>query len=76
MILNPKDGAPDTVTGQTKEKIKREANRCGDGCIQIIPEPEDKNYRVFFTKRRRINDNSSVSFGYTKEYSPWVGDHS
>jgi hypothetical protein len=48
MIMNPKDN--DTVTVNRK-KIKRKRNRCGNwSCIQIVANPEDKKYRVCFTK--------------------------
>jgi hypothetical protein len=66
MILNPKDN---TVTVQTEKKIERKINRCvsDGGCIQIVTEPVDKKFRVCFTKRRILNDNSSVPFAYIKE---------
>jgi hypothetical protein len=67
MILNPEDN--DTVTVRTEKKIKRKRNTCeGErACTQIVTEPEDKKYRVCFTKRRRLNDNTSIPFGYIKE---------
>jgi hypothetical protein len=62
MILEPKT-PPDTVTVHTEKKIKRKWDGNG-GPIHIVTEPEDKMYRVCFTKRRRLADNSSVPFGY------------
>jgi hypothetical protein len=50
-----------TVTVHTKNKIKRK--RC-DGGVNIISQPEEKTYRVSFLKRRRLNDNTSLPFGY------------
>jgi hypothetical protein len=56
MIWNPKKQRQVTVR---TEKIKCKRNRRDDdgGCIQIITEPEDKNYMMCFKKRRRLNDN-------------------
>jgi hypothetical protein len=51
----------ETVIARTEKKIKRKK---GDGRINIITEPEVKKYRVSFFKRRRLNDNTPVSFGY------------
>jgi hypothetical protein len=66
MILNPKD---DTVTVRTEKKIKRKRNTCEGKvvCIQIVTEPKDIKYRVCFTKRRNLNGNTSIPFGYIKE---------
>jgi hypothetical protein len=50
-----------TVIVRTSNKMKRK--RCGGG-VHIISEPEEKTYRVFFLKRRRLNDNTSLPFGY------------
>jgi hypothetical protein len=65
MILETKT-PPDTVTVHTEKKIKRKRDGNG-GPIQIVTEPEDKLYRVCFTKRRRLADNTSVPFGYINE---------
>jgi len=59
MILN-KD-AEETVIVRTKHKIKRKKI---DGGVHLRSEPEDKTYRVSFLKRRRLNDNTSLPFGY------------
>ena len=51
-----------TVTVRTDKKIKRKR---GDGtCVSIGTKAEDKIYRVSFFKRRRLDDNTSLSFGY------------
>ena len=60
MILNR--GPLRVVTVHSEKKIKRK-RRVG-GVISIITEPEDKIYRISFFKRRRLNDNNSVPFGY------------
>ena len=60
MILNR--GRPDeVVTVHTDKKIKRKRK---EGRVQILSEAEDKIYRVSFFKRRRLNDNNLVPFGY------------
>jgi hypothetical protein len=64
-ILKPKT-IPDTVTVHMEKKIKRKRDRYG-GRIHIVREPEDKMYRVSFTKLRSLADNSSVPFGYINE---------
>jgi len=46
---------------RTTYKIKRKRGRGG---ASIISQPEEKTYRVSFLKRRRLNDNTSVPFGY------------
>jgi hypothetical protein len=51
----------ETVIVHTEKKMKRKK---GKGRININTEPEDKIYRVSFLKRRRLNDNTSVPFGY------------
>jgi hypothetical protein len=58
MVLDADDTA--TVTVHTDMEIKRKMQRVG---LYIVTEPEDKIYRVSFFKRRRLADNSSVSFG-------------
>ena len=55
-----------SVTVHTARKIKRKRCRDDDGRIRIVTEPEDKIYRVSFLKRWRIQDNTSVPFGYIK----------
>jgi hypothetical protein len=62
MIL--KGDEQETVTVHTQKKIRRKRGKGGDERINIITEPEDKLYRVSFLKRRRLNDNTSVPFGY------------
>jgi hypothetical protein len=57
MILQ---GEPEIVTVHADKKIKRKRK---GGCA-LITEPEDKVYRISFFKRRRLNDNTSVPFGY------------
>jgi len=58
MILN-KDN--ETVIVRTENKIKRKKI---DGGVHLISEPENKTCRVSFLKRRRLNDNTSLPFGY------------
>jgi len=59
IILSKKDD--ETVIVRTEHKIKRKKI---DGGVNLITEPEDKTYRVSFLKRRRLNDNTSLPFGY------------
>ena len=60
MILNRE---PDHIVNvHTENKIKRK--RKIGGAVSILTEPEDKLYRVSFFKRRRLNDNNSIPFGY------------
>ena len=59
MILNKKDD--ETVIVRTENKIKRKKI---DGGMHFICEPEDKTYRVSFLKRRHLNDNTLLPFGY------------
>ena len=63
MILNRDD--KETVTVRTEKKIKRKR---GDGGVHVVTEPEEKIYRVSFLKRRRLDNNSSVPFGYITEH--------
>jgi len=58
MILCKDD---EIVIVRTENKIKRKKV---DGGVQLISEREDKTYRVSFLKRRRLNDNTSLPFGY------------
>jgi len=46
---------------RTESKIK---SKKLDGGVHLIREREDKTYRVSFLKRRRLNDNTSLPFGY------------
>ena len=59
MILSKK--GDETVIVRTENKIKRKRI---DGGVHLISESEDKTYRVSFLKRRRLNDNTSLPFGY------------
>jgi len=59
MSLSKKDD--ETVIVRTENKIKRKKIELG---VHLISEPEDKTYRVSFLKRRRLNDNTSLPFGY------------
>jgi hypothetical protein len=63
MILR---GEPDIVTVRQKRRLSER----GRG-VALITEPEEKMYRISFHKRRRLNDNTSVPFGYINEA---VGD--
>ena len=64
MILRGVGGSQtDTVTVLTERKIERKS---GNGRVQIVPEPEEKTYRVSFFKRRRLHDNTSVPFVYIR----------
>jgi hypothetical protein len=54
----------DKVMVHTEHKIKRK--RAGRR-VDKITEPEDKIYRVYFFKRRRLADNTSVPFGSINE---------
>jgi len=58
MILSKKDK---TVIVCTENKIKRKKI---DGDVHLICEPEGKTYRESFLKRRHLNDNTSLPFGY------------
>ena len=52
-----------TVTVHRDHKIKRKRKSEG-GIISIVTEPENKIYRISFFKRRRLNDETSLPFGY------------
>ena len=54
------------MTVHTSHKIKRKWCRDDDGRTPIVTDPQDKTYRVSFIKRRRLQDNTSVPFGYIK----------
>jgi len=58
-IIMSKDD--ETVIVRTENKIKRKNI---DGGVHLISERKDKTYRVSFLKRRRLNDNTSLQFGY------------
>jgi len=60
MISSKKDD--ETVIVRTENKIKRKKI---EGGVHLISEREDKAYRVWFLKRRSLNDNTSLPFGYT-----------
>jgi len=63
MILRTRYDEPPTVVNvHTEKKIKRK--RTGGGLVAIVTEPEDKNYRISFYKRQRLDDHTSVPFGY------------
>ena len=59
MIL--KEGPVMTVHSDHKIKRKRKSE---GGIVSIVTEPEDKIYRISFFKRRRLNDETSLPFGY------------
>ena len=66
MILRSGDEPPpETVILKvhTEKKIKRKRKVRG-GLVSIVTEPEDKIYRISFFKRRRLDDHTSVPFGY------------
>ena len=65
MIL--KADEKETIVVYTQSKIKRKRGKDGDERVNIISVPEDKTYRISFFKSRRLDDNSSVPFGYIKE---------
>ena len=52
-----------TVTVHNDHKMKRKW-KSGGGILSIVTEPEDKIYRISFFKRRRLNDETSLPFGY------------
>jgi hypothetical protein len=62
MILGK--GEERTVTVQSDHKIKRKRKSGGGGNVSIVTETEDKIYRISFFKRRRLNDETSLPFGY------------
>jgi hypothetical protein len=62
MILRTGDEHLTVVNVHTEKKIKRE--RTWGGLVAIVTEPEDKNYRISFFKRRRLDHHTSVRFGY------------
>jgi len=62
MILSKDDA--ETVIVRTENKKKRKKS---NGGLNLISEPEDKTYTLSFLKRRRLNDNTSLPFGYISE---------
>jgi hypothetical protein len=52
------------VTVHTEKKIERKRIGGGGGTVAIVTDPEDKMYRISFFKRWRLDDNTSVPFGY------------
>ena len=60
VIFKKPEGEHATV--QT-EKIKRK-KKAGGGVVSIVTEPQDKLYRISFFKRRRLQDNTSVTYEY------------
>jgi len=57
--------SPETVINvHTEKKIKRKRKVVEGGLVSIVTEPEDKIYRISFSKRRRLDDHTSVPFGY------------
>jgi len=51
------------VIVHTENKIKRK-KKAGGGDVSIITEPEDKLYRISFFKKRLLQENTSVPYGY------------
>jgi hypothetical protein len=64
MILNGNETK--NVTVHTARKIKLKRGKDGEGRVQIETEQEDKTYSVSFLKRIRLQENTSVPFGYIK----------
>ena len=53
------------MTVHSDHKIKRKRkSEGGGGIVSIVTEPEDEIYRISFFKRRRLNDETSLPFGY------------
>ena len=63
MILGKGEARIVTVHSDHKIKRKRKSGG-GGGIVSIVTEPEDKIYRISFFKRRRLNDETSLPFGY------------
>ena len=51
------------VAVQTEKRIKRKRKAAG-GIVSIRTDPEHKMYRISFSKRWRLAENTSVPFGY------------
>ena len=64
MILRSEDESSPVINVHTEKKIKRKRKVAGGGLVSIVTEPEDKIYRISFFKRRRLDDHTSVPFGY------------
>ena len=58
MVLN---GTQRNVVVHTAKKIKTKRDREGPF---VVSQPENKRYNVTFYKRRRIDGNDSLPFGY------------
>jgi hypothetical protein len=56
-------GEERTVKVHSDHKIKRKRKSVG-GVVSIVTEPKDKIYRISFFKPRRLNDETSLPFGY------------
>jgi hypothetical protein len=60
----------DVVTVYTERKIKRKTRKCdgtgllGTDSVAVVSKPESKVYQVSFFKRKRIDNLTSVPFGY------------
>ena len=60
LVLNGRSNS--IVTLRTIKWIKQNS---GDGAyVTLVTEPEDKIYRISFSKKRRRDDNTSVPFGW------------
>jgi len=57
-----KGGSEPTVSVLTERKIKRKRKVVGTEAI--VTEPEGKMYIISFIKRRRLGENTFVTFGY------------
>jgi hypothetical protein len=54
----------ETLIVRTQNKIKRKRGR---GRVSVISQHEEKTYGVSFMKRRLLNDNTYLPFGYIRE---------
>ena len=59
------------VAVHTEKKIKRKKKAEG-GVISIITERENKLYRIYFFKRRRLHGNTSLPFGMNRRGLPYL----
>ena len=62
MIFRSGDEPLTVVNDHTEKKIKRKS-KVG-GLVSKVTETEDKIYKISFFKRRRLDDHTSVPFGY------------
>jgi len=63
MILRGNEGdEPTAVNAHTEKKIKRKGMR--GATVAIVTAPESRRYRISFFNRQRLDDNTSVPFGY------------